>query len=276
MQSSNIIKPAPIQAPFCVNGTKNIPNYNASGTETSSFDLGFLPITSEALPPDGNGRAPERKDFNGMFYVSTDQRVYLQNGSLITFDEDVSDEIGGYPKGAILAYKSANGLDLVESVIEDNTQNFVATPALINGSVWKYVSFPSINSAIKSAADGQWVLLNQSVHNGSLAAASETPLPKTVNVPNDNRIYDVLFSVSVETGSSSGNAIYVNMRGNVLNAVFQVAGCRTRANNEVGSRGCALIPMKYASNNLYITRTATMSGTANITAVAYRRVGTNT
>lgn len=275
MQSSNIIKPAPIQAPFCVNGTKNIPNYNASGTETSSFDLGFLPITSEALPPDGNGKAPERKDFNGMFYVSTDQRVYLQNGSLITFDEDVSDEIGGYPKGAILAYKSANGLDYVESVIEDNTQNFVTTPALINGSVWKYVSFPSINSAIKSAADGQWVKLDQEVHNGSLTSSTDTPLPKTVTLPNDNRIYEVLFSVVVETAATSGSAIYVNMVGNVINVTSQVSGCRTRTNSTVGSRGCALIPMKYGSSNLSITRTSAMSGTARITAIAYRRVGTN-
>lgn len=146
MQSSEIIKPTAIQAPFAVNGDKNIPNYNATGTDTSSIDEGFLPITSTALS-DG-GQSPEREDFNGMFYLATDLRVFLQNGGFITFENTVSNKIGGYPKGAILAYKNANGFGFVESLKENNQKNFVTTPSYINGTDWKYIHINNIDTDI--------------------------------------------------------------------------------------------------------------------------------
>lgn len=142
MQSSQIVKPTPIGSPFAVSGNKNIPSQTASGTDTSSISEGFLPITQEPL--DDGGQAPERVDFNGMFYVSTDQRFYLQNGSLITYDPDVATKIGGYPAGAILAYSTSSGLGYVKSLIDNNQYNFITTPSYINGVYWQYV--PIINT----------------------------------------------------------------------------------------------------------------------------------
>lgn len=248
-----------------------------TGTPVYSSDLDSLQSAeyeegwADAILAD---KAPYLEEMNGVQYGLSSQIAYiLQQGLAVEYDAATT-----YYKGSVVAVISGTDITFYKSITDNNTGNPVSDTANWQlDSLSKIESYHTeLDNKIKSAADGQWVLLNQSVHNGSLAAASETPLPKTVNVPNDNRIYDVLFSAVVETGSTSGNAIYVNMRGNVLNAVFQVCGCRTRANNDVGSRGCALIPMKYASNNLYITRTATMAGTANITAVAYRRVGTNT
>ena len=101
MQSTELVAPLAIQTPIAINGDKNIPKQNAQGTDTSSINLGFLPITSEPLPapkhPEYTGKAPERIDFNGMFYLSTDQRTYLQNGGYITYNDDVATAIGGYP-----------------------------------------------------------------------------------------------------------------------------------------------------------------------------------
>lgn len=142
MQSSQIVKPTPIGSPFAVSGNKNIPSQTASGTDTSSISEGFLPITQEPL--DDGGQAPERVDFNGMFYVSTDQRFYLQNGSLITYDPGVATKIGGYPAGAILAYSTSSGLGYVKSLIDNNQYNFITTPSYINGVYWQYV--PIINT----------------------------------------------------------------------------------------------------------------------------------
>ena len=42
MQKSQIIQPTALQAPFAAQGDKNIPNYEATGTETCSIKLGFL------------------------------------------------------------------------------------------------------------------------------------------------------------------------------------------------------------------------------------------
>jgi hypothetical protein len=139
MQKSQIIQPAAMQVPFAIQGDKNIPNYEATGTETSSIKQGFLPITSEMLPPDGNGQPPERTDFNGMFYLSTDFRVFQQNGGLITYDATVASTIGGYPKDAILGYLDSNGkIGFVRSLKEDNQVNFVADPTKINNVDWAY------------------------------------------------------------------------------------------------------------------------------------------
>ena len=138
MQSTDVVTPLAIGSPIAVNGDKNIPPQTASGTDTSSINLGFLPITSEPL--DDGGVAPERTDFNGMFYLATDQRVFLQNGGVITYNADVATAIGGYPEGAILGNIDSNGnFGLVKSLVDNNQYNFVTTPSYINNTYWAWV-----------------------------------------------------------------------------------------------------------------------------------------
>ena len=146
MQKSQIIQPTPMQTPFAINGTKNIPSQTASGTDTSSIDAGFLPITGKAL--DDGGQAPQRPDFNGLFYLSTDFKVFLQNGSPITFDTTVSNKIGGYPEDAILTYRNGNNFGFVRSLHDNNNVNFVADATKINGTDWAYVHLLNIDTDI--------------------------------------------------------------------------------------------------------------------------------
>lgn len=151
MLSSEIIQPTAIGSPFAVNGNKTIPAQESSESEsqTSSINDGFLPITQQPLPPDGTGIAPERTDFNGMFYLSTDQRVYLQNGGVITYDDTVATKIGGYPQGAILGYLDANGnLSYLRSTQDNNQNNFITDPSVI-GSSWVYVSIKNTIEVLK-------------------------------------------------------------------------------------------------------------------------------
>ena len=194
MQSTELVAPLAIQTPIAINGDKNIPKQNAQGTDTSSINLGFLPITSEPL--DDGGIAPERIDFNGMFYLSTDQRTYLQNGGYITYNDDVATAIGGYPQGAVLNYLDSNGnFSQVQSLIDNNQYNFVTTPSYINNTYWKFVSGkPTVISVLEqiypvgaifigttstcpmSAIFGTWVLVAQ---DRCLQGASANHLPNT-------------------------------------------------------------------------------------------------
>lgn len=145
MQKSDIIQPAAMLAPIAVEGDKNIPNYEASGADTSCIKEGFLPITSEPL--DENGQAPERTDFNGMFYLATDFRVFLQQGSPITFNDSVSTAIGGYPEDAILTCITSNGLyGFVKSLHDNNQENFITDPTKINNTDWTYLPLITPNS----------------------------------------------------------------------------------------------------------------------------------
>lgn len=144
MQSSELTSPLGMSIPFALNGDKNIPNETATGTETSSLNLGFLPITQEPL--DDGGIAPERIDFNGLFYLSTDLRCFLQDGGVITFNSAVNSAIGGYPKNAILGYIDNTGrFGFVRSLIEDNQYNFVSNPSYINGTYWEYVNLKNFD-----------------------------------------------------------------------------------------------------------------------------------
>ena len=151
MLSTEVIQPTAIGSPFAVNGNKTIPAQESSGSEsqTSSINEGFLPITQQPLPPDGSGIAPERTDFNGMFYLSTDQRVFLQNGGVITYDDTVATKIGGYPKDAILGYLDPSGnLSYLRSTQDNNQYNFITNPSVI-GTSWVYVPLTNTIETLK-------------------------------------------------------------------------------------------------------------------------------
>lgn len=140
MKSTEIIQPSAMSAPIAHKGSKfDIPE-TSTGTEQASIEEGFPDITMIA-PIDG-GLPPRGQDCNGMFYLSTDMRVYQQNGGIITFSQDVSNVIGGYPKGAILDYIDENGqYTKVRSLIENNTNNFVTNPEFIDNINWERLSF---------------------------------------------------------------------------------------------------------------------------------------
>lgn len=107
--------------------------------DTCVIDDGFLPITSTDL--DDGGIAPERKNFNGMFYLSTDQRFYLQNGGFITYNSNVATAIGGYPQDAVLGFIDGQGTyKLVRSLIDDNTNDFTQDETLIDGAHWEEIA----------------------------------------------------------------------------------------------------------------------------------------
>lgn len=154
MKSTDIVQPYAMAATFAENvfTTTGSDDFELPAATTTSpndtcvQDDGFLPITSEDL--DEGGIAPERKNFNAMFYLATDQRNYIQNGGLITFNQDVSDEIGGYPQGAVLDYIDVNNeYHKVISLIDDNTNNFVTTPTLIDDVNWKFLEYGNFKDA---------------------------------------------------------------------------------------------------------------------------------
>lgn len=152
MKSTEIIQPTPISAPIAHEGLKfNIPE-NATGSELASIAEGFPEITMKAL--DNGGLPPRGQDCNGMFYLSTDQKVYLQNGGIITFNQAVSDLIGGYPQGAYLDYIDTDGnFFKVKSLIDDNTYNFVTDSTYIDGEKWSEVPIGGTTNASRNIGE---------------------------------------------------------------------------------------------------------------------------
>jgi len=195
---------------------------STSADDTCVLDDGFLPITSTDL--DDGGIAPERKNFNGLFYLSTDQRAYLQNGGIITYNSNVATAIGGYPQDAVLAYKTTNGfVRYVKSLIDDNSNNFVTNPSLIDGVHWDwandYLNHDQISNCILEIPQDIKLELN----NGALTlkAGSKVYVPNGFEQDGTTKKFDVVtiesdISVSYSGSTSGSTFIQVNLTGDTL------------------------------------------------------------
>ena len=147
MATSNktpVVIPQPIAAQATSQNINVIPN-GATGTNRASFQEGFpaitrMPVIENPLPTQVSGLPPKQQDFNGLFNVVSQHNFFAQNGGLYSFNQAVSDAIGGYAKNQILWYFPATGLPYpVVSMIDNNTYNFVETPSYIDGEKWNSI-----------------------------------------------------------------------------------------------------------------------------------------
>lgn len=153
--------------PFAETGDKNtiLNAPDAENPQRANLQTGFPAITQ--TPIDNGGIPPERKDFNGLGNLLSSFYYFVQNGGVYTFEQTVSDAIGGYPLGAILYYTDGNGVTYrVKSNKANNTDNFVLTPAFI-GDSWDIVSdtpqdlmpyIGDIKPSVRTANHGNWFL----------------------------------------------------------------------------------------------------------------------
>lgn len=127
--------PQVLSGAFAYNGEKNTIPDAPTGSFLASIQEGFPPITM--MPKKNGGQPPEGKDFNGIFNLMSQFYFFTQNGGTYTFNQSVSDAIGGYPEGARLWYvdSSTGEASLLRSTKGNNTDNFVTNPEVI-GTSW--------------------------------------------------------------------------------------------------------------------------------------------
>lgn len=134
MQS--LTQPSLLLKPFAENGDKNtIPTVNTDSANPQLADLtsGFPPVTS--LEPEDGGLPAERKDFNGLGFLTTTYDFFYQAGGTFTYNPTIASAIGGYPIGARLWYDDGEGhTTILKSTKGNNTDNFITTPSFIGDS----------------------------------------------------------------------------------------------------------------------------------------------
>ena len=131
---------------FASDGDKNTIPTDATGTQNASLEEGFPEVTEKSIAT--GGIPPVRKDFNGALNLLSQFYFFTQNGGTYTFNQDVSDAIGGYPINAVLWYFGSDGTKtLVVSNIANNGYNFVSNPDYIGDSSkpWSMVSTEKSN-----------------------------------------------------------------------------------------------------------------------------------
>jgi hypothetical protein len=140
--ATTIDTPKVLETPFASQGDFNeVPQTNDQTQGLVSVAYGFPPITSLSVATEG-GIPPKRRDMNGALNLLSTHNFHSQNGGIYTFNQDVSDAIGGYAKGAVLGYVDSNGdyFNLV-SLKNNNTANFNTNPSYIGDGVnWKKIS----------------------------------------------------------------------------------------------------------------------------------------
>lgn len=130
----NLEKPQVISGPFAYNGQKNTIPDAPTGDAHASVQEGFPPVTMIAL--DEGGEAPYGQDFNGLGNLLSQFYFFKQNGGMYTFEPEVSQMIGGYPKNAMLWYFPDNApAKWLRSTKPNNTDNFITNPEVI-GTSW--------------------------------------------------------------------------------------------------------------------------------------------
>lgn len=209
MKATDVIQPAVLSAPIAVNGSKDtIPQEQANALYPwyCSVENGFPDVTMQPL--NSGGKPPRGQGMNGLLNVISDQKVYLQNGGVITFDSNVSNAIGGYPQGAILDYVTDSSVNKVISLIDDNTYNFVANPALIDGVHWQDISplnKSQITNCILEAPNG---VATYTTSGGTSTITAQEGL--TVLIPNgrnaDGTMNNITATVSNPVASQLTNA----------------------------------------------------------------------
>ena len=123
--------PIHIPAVFAEGGTKYaIEKTPQVGQPPEAFTwvYGTPNITMNPIP-DG-GKAPRGQDFNGFGNAICSHIVFNQNGGRYKWSQDVIDNYGGYPAGAIV--QSDDETREFRSLANSNTQN----PNLSLGSTW--------------------------------------------------------------------------------------------------------------------------------------------
>ena len=86
--------PQVLSGAFAYNGEKNTIPDAPTGSFLASIQEGFPPITM--MPKKNGGQPPEGKDFNGILNLVSQFYFFTQNGGTYTFNQSVSDAIGGF------------------------------------------------------------------------------------------------------------------------------------------------------------------------------------
>ena len=117
---------------------------------------------------------------------------------------------------------------------------------------------------------GQWVPAVRELHaSGSIAANASLTYSLEDYLPNDGADYIVALSGYGQTGSTSGNNVWIKVN---TSTDYYVYGCRTRSGSTRICGGTALIPIVGGSRSITITN-GTTAGTAQYSLKGYRRVG---
>lgn len=147
--------------PFGVNGQReDILPTTPAGDNTASYDLGFPPITM--ILKSAGGLPPKGQDMNQILYELSSLCRWFSAGALNTFDSKFSEEISGYPLGAVLL--SDSGKAIYVNTIDSNKTNPNSSGSIGWIDLFAFLkSRESFSGIVGTSRNGRMSITNMSV-----------------------------------------------------------------------------------------------------------------
>lgn len=143
------------------------------------------------------------------------------------------------------------------------------------------IDFSNVLNTSTKCIDGQWIYSNVALASSVVWNNVDHSAPKYYSVanylPNDNYNYEMIIRAEGTTGATSGNTIVIGIRSDIITTQMFACRTRTRAASSVNCAGTIIVPVGSArSINVNGTSDSSADGTYTLTALGYRRIGTNT
>ena len=165
-----------------------------------------------------------------------------------------------------------NNKSLVFDVTNDSIklyrslQNGNINHALTDTDYWEI-------SSVKNF-DGQWVSDYQTLVTDVAITTTDKTYSLNNYLPQDGYNYEVLMSVYLKTGATSGD--YINFYiGSDIFSRTNVASARTRTNSYMSAAGSTILPVGQGRTLTVLKNDSNANGTYTIYVCGYRRIGTN-
>lgn len=192
--------PPVIPLPFATSGSKNTIPLTSADPQRAEYTEGFPPLTM--TPIASGGKPPLGPDMNGILFAITAALYAYQGGALQPYSSDVSDAIGGYNLGALVAM--ADGSGWWDCITDDNTTN-----PDTGGAGWRPV-YAYGSSAISGLTGGVRTLTvveaarRYLILTGTLTSNSQIVVPAYLQDWLVINSTTGAFSVTVKTASGTG------------------------------------------------------------------------
>lgn len=123
--------------------------------------------------------------------------------------------------------------------------------------------------------DGQWVAKQVILANAISCSSTDVTYDLSSYLPNDNENYEVMFIGYVQTTATSGKFADLTIKSSIISNVY-MGLARTRTASTVDSQGSAIVPIGVdRSITIQGNSSGNLGGTHSLTAIGYRRLGTN-
>lgn len=217
----------------------------------------------------GDNCYPTRQERNGLDYVQSYLLNYLYQEGIPEWSANTT-----YYKGSIIKLISGTDIRLYKSLKDNNTA------ALSDTNSWKEWNYANsdlsnLSATGKHVIDGQWVSSRKEIIiNGTPPTTKDVSFDLSSYLPNDGYTYEVLFSAVGTTGNVSGNGSVIILHTDLQPYNAYIYAVRTRAASTVNAAGSVILPVG-TGRTVSVNFSTNNTGTYNLYAFGYRRIGTN-